>query len=119
MSDYAETIQTKLGMTVDELMSALESGNAVFYNINPSLGQWNKTAPTKGSTGWYYDNNGLICDQSSEVASVELDKANKALVIDVPENSAAGLSSQNTSVLPMISLTTEMLRVNVPVPLTL
>ena len=92
LSDYAETIQTKLGMTVDELMSALESGNAVFYNINPSLGQWNKTAPTKGSTGWYYDNNGLICDQSSEVASVELDKANKALVIDVPENSAAGVS---------------------------
>ena len=29
LSDYAETIQTKLGMTVDELMSALESGNAV------------------------------------------------------------------------------------------
>ena len=44
LSDYAETIQTKLGMTVDELMSALESGNAVFYNINPSLGQWNTSA---------------------------------------------------------------------------
>ena len=92
LSDYAKTIQAKLGMTVDELISAVESGNAVFYNINPTRGQWNKTAPTKGSTGWYYNNSGLICDQSSEVASVELDKANKSLVINVPENSAAGVS---------------------------
>ena len=92
LTDYAEVIQTKLGMTVDDLLSALESGKAVFYNINTARGQWNKTAPTKGSTGWYYDADGLICEQASGVASIELDKSKKALVVEVPDNSTAGLS---------------------------
>lgn len=92
LNDYAETIKTKLGMTVDELMSAVESGKAVFYNINTARGQWNKTAPTKGNSGWYYDASGLLCSQENQVASIELDKSSKSLVIDVPENSEAGVS---------------------------
>jgi len=92
LNDYAETIKSKLGMTVDELMAAVESGKVVFYNINTARGKWDKTAPTKGTLGWYYDASGLICGQDSQVASIELDKEKKSLVVDVPVNSEAGVS---------------------------
>lgn len=92
LSDYAVTIKSKLGMTVDELLAAVESGKVVFYNINVSRAQWNKTAPTKGSSGWYYDASGLLCSQDKQVASIELDKASKSIIIDMPSNAAAGVS---------------------------
>lgn len=95
LKDYAETIQNKLGMTVDEMLSAVENGNVVFYNIKSARSCWDKTAPTKGSTGWYYDKSGNICDQASGVASVELDKTNKCLVVSVPEDAQAGALSVN------------------------
>lgn len=48
LKDYAETIQTKLGMTVDDLMTAVNNGSVVFYNINATKTVWDKTAPNAG-----------------------------------------------------------------------
>ena len=92
LKDNAETIQTKLGMTVDDMLAGLESGKVVFYNINTSRAAWNKAAMTKGSTGWYYDASGNITTDASDVASVEIDKTNKCLIVDAPEDAAAGTS---------------------------
>jgi hypothetical protein len=90
LKDYAETIQTKMGMTVDDMLAGIESGKVVFYNINPARASWNKVAPTKGTTGWYYNANGNVCVDTAQVASVELDKTNKRLVVDAPADAAAG-----------------------------
>ena len=79
-------------MTVDDMIAGVESGKVVFYNINTARGIWNKTAPTKGSNGWWYDASGLVSDQASGAASIELDKSAKALIVSVPENSPAGVS---------------------------
>jgi hypothetical protein len=92
LKDNAETIQTQLGMTVDDMLAGLESGKVVFYNINTSRAAWNKAAMTKGSTGWYYDASGNITTDASDVASVEIDKTNKCLIVDAPEDAAAGTS---------------------------
>lgn len=92
LKDYAETIQTKMGMTVDDMLASIESGKVVFYNINTARAIWNKTAPTKGSTGWYYNSTGSISTNADEVASVELDKTNKCLIVDAPTDAAAGTS---------------------------
>lgn len=92
LNDYADKIKSKLGMTVDELMAAVESGKVVFYNINTARGKWDKTLPNKGNSGWYYNASGLLCDQDSQAASIELDKTNKSLIVDVPANSEAGVS---------------------------
>jgi hypothetical protein len=90
LKDYAETIQTKMGMTVDDMLSGLQNGKVVFYNITPTKMSWNKVAPTKGTTGWYYDANGNVCGDTAQVASVELDNTNKCLIVDAPANAAAG-----------------------------
>ena len=92
LKDYAEQIQTKMKMTVDDMLAGLETGKVVFYNINTARGIWNKAAATKGSNGWWYNASGLVSDASTGVASIELDKAKKALILTVPEESAAGVS---------------------------
>lgn len=92
LKDYAETIQTKLGITVDDMLTGLETGKVVFYNINSSRAAWNKIAPTKGTTGWYYNNAGGVTTETDGVASVEIDKTNKCLIVDAPEDAAAGIS---------------------------
>jgi hypothetical protein len=93
LKDYAETIQTKLGMTVDDMIAGIENGKIVFFNINTSRGVWDKTAPTKGTTGWYYNKSGLIVQQDTLAAgSIEIDKTSKSLIVSVPESSSAGVS---------------------------
>ncbi len=95
LKDYAATIQSKLGMTVDDLMSAVDNGRVVFYNINSTKARWDKTAPTVGSTGWGYTSNGALCEAdkvAEAAATISLDKASKALIVSVPEESVAGLS---------------------------
>lgn len=90
LKDYSEKIQSHLGMTVDDMISELESGKVVFYNININKGVWDKTAPNE-STGWGYAASGAVSD-TARVASIILDKADKRLVLDVPASSDAGLS---------------------------
>lgn len=91
LKDYAELIQTNLKMTVDDAIAAIETGAVVFAPINSSLNAWNKTAPTKGTTGWYFNSAGGICTESDQVVSIELDKTNKCIVINAPENTKSGL----------------------------
>lgn len=98
LKDYAETIQTKMGMTVDDMIAGLETGKVVFYNIASSKGAWDKTPTTKGTTCWYYSSNGLLKDsvgyinEKNQAASIEVDKTNKTLIISVPKKTAAGLA---------------------------
>ena len=80
-----------LGMTVDDLMTAVNNGSVVFYNINATKTVWDKTAPNAGKMAWSYDKNGKISTENA-VATVSLDTANKTINVDVPENSAAGVS---------------------------
>lgn len=90
LTDYADKFHTYLGMTVDETLSALSSGSVVFYPINISKNCWDKSTPTKGSNGWYYNTAGGLCDASSGVASIELDAANKELILNVEETAPVG-----------------------------
>ena len=90
LKDYAVKIQSHLGMTVDDMISDLESGKVVFYNININKGMWDKTAPND-STGWGYDASGGISD-TARVASITLNKMKKQLILDIPSHSDAGLS---------------------------
>lgn len=92
LKNYAEQIQTKLKMTVDDVFVGLENGDIVFYNINTSRGAWDKTAPTKGSTGWYYNSAGGVTTESNAQVAVELDKANKQIVVSVPETVEDGMN---------------------------
>ncbi len=90
LKDYAATIQSKLGMTVDDMLAGVADGSIVFYNINTSRGCWNKAAQNV-TNGWGYDAAGLLADKD-QAGTVTLDAANKALVVNVPEESAAGVS---------------------------
>lgn len=90
LKDYAETIQKKLGMTVDDMLAGLDNGKVVFYNINTTKRAWDKTAPNNG-TGWSYNRSGII-STSDVMGSVVLDKTNKSLVVSCPENSPAGIN---------------------------
>lgn len=92
LKDYAEQIQTKMKMTVDDMIAGLDNGKVVFYNINSARGIWNKAATTKGTNGWWYNTAGGVTDAANGVASIELDKAAKALIVSVPENSPAGVA---------------------------
>lgn len=51
---------------------------------------WNRTAPTKGTNGWYYNTAGGVCDAASGIASIELDATKKELVLNVLETASVG-----------------------------
>lgn len=92
LMDYVETIQTKLGMTVDQMIAGVGSGKVVFRNINTARGIWDKTSTTKGTNGWYYTAKGLISNADNQAGAIELDAANKALIVSVPDTSKAGVT---------------------------
>lgn len=85
-----KSFHTYLGMTVDETLAALSNGSVVFYPINISKNCWNRTAPTKGTNGWYYNTAGGVCDAASGIASIELDATKKELVLNVLETASVG-----------------------------
>jgi len=91
LADYANKFQEKMNMDVDQVINGLKDGSVVFYNISISKNSWDKTEMTKGSTGWYYNSAGGITDDSeSYIASLEIDKDAKTLIVNVNEQATAG-----------------------------
>lgn len=90
LDNYAAKIQKNLGMSVDQMLSALDAGQVVFYNIDTNNQVWNKTAENVAN-GWGYKSNGQISD-TAQVATVTLDKAAKTLVLHLPADAKAGTS---------------------------
>lgn len=88
LNNYAAKIQSHLGMSVDQMISALDAGQVVFYNIDTNRQIWNKTAQNV-TNGWGYMSNGQVSD-TVQVATVTLDKAAKALVLHMPADAKAG-----------------------------
>lgn len=90
LKDYAEKFHNNMGMTVDEVIAGLSSGNIVFYNISTAKNYWVKTATTKGSTGWYYNASGNITSLGSAIASIEINTTDKTLIVDIIGEPAVG-----------------------------
>ncbi len=91
LDDYSETFKEKMDMTVDQIMSGLEDGSIVFYSINSTRGYWDKTATTKGSTGWYYNSASAVVAESEDyIASIDLDKTKKTLSVLMVDDAVAG-----------------------------
>lgn len=90
LSDYAELFQTQLGMTVDEAIAGISSGKVVFHSINAARNTWDRTAPNKGTTGWYFDVMGNISSQADANFTVELNTSDKTIMINALENVVAG-----------------------------
>lgn len=94
LDDYANVFHDKMNLTVDEVVSGLKNESVVFYNINASRSHWDKIAPTKGESGWYYNSAGGITEgDQGYVASLEFDEINRQLIIDVNEAAEAGLET--------------------------
>jgi len=89
LSDFADQFKTNMNMTVEQVISGLKDGTVVFYNISTSKGAWDKSAMTKGTTGWYYNSAGGVCTatDASQTVSLDFDPNAKTLIV-IPNNSA-------------------------------
>ncbi|RNC64112.1 DUF4859 domain-containing protein [Proteiniphilum sp. X52] len=94
LDDHNELFQEKMGMTVEQVISGLNNGSVVFYNINTTRNHWNKSGKTKGNTGWYYNTAGGVTTESdnAKTASLDIDTNNKTLIVTPIENVAVGTS---------------------------
>ena len=91
LADYADKFQEKMNMSVDQVISGLNDGTVVFYNILVSRNIWNKAEMTKGTTGWYYNTaGGVTADSETYTASLDFDKDAKTLTVNVNEQAEAG-----------------------------
>ena len=90
LKDYAAKFHTLLGLTVDETLEGLIDGNVVFYNINTARGCWNKTPMTKNDTGWYYNTAGGVTDSTNGLVTLDLDKTQKTLSVNVLDGTPVG-----------------------------
>ncbi len=92
LKDYASYFHKNLDMTVDEVMTALESGEVVMYNINTSRQRWDLTIPNNGEYGWYYTVGGQVATEDAPVAfSSEFDRENKRIILHAVNNPTAGI----------------------------
>lgn len=96
IEEYETVIQQQLGMTVSELMSAIESGKVAVCPINASRNVWNKAkANVEGKKyGWYVNKNGNVCeaDDKSLYGIIEFDAAAKCFNF-YPDGNAGGAAS--------------------------
>lgn len=92
LTDYADKFEKNMNMTVDQVINGLKDGTVVFYNISPSKNCWNKAAMTKGSTGWYYNSAGGVCEanDTSQTVSLDINADAKTLSINANEAAVAG-----------------------------
>lgn len=94
LKDYASYFHKKLNMTVDEVVTALNNGDAVMYNINTSRQCWDLTAPNNGSLGWYYTTGGQVAsDPSAAAFTSEFNSEEKAIELHAMEGVGAGTIS--------------------------
>ncbi len=94
LKDYVGKFHTNMNMTLDEVLDGLSSGSTVFYSINPNRGIWNRdSAPTVNGSGWYWNKSGGLADQSGATFSVQLDKANKQLIVNALNGPDTGVSA--------------------------
>ena len=94
LEDYEEQFVNKMGMTTDQVVSGLQNGSVVFYNINTTRNHWNKAEKTKGDKGWYYNSAGGVTTESdaSRTASLEINASDKTLTVYPVEEIAVGTS---------------------------
>ena len=91
---YNELFQEKMGLTTDQVISGLQNGSVVFYNINTTRNHWNKAAKTKGANGWYYNSAGGVTAEAdaSKTAALDINVGDKTLVVNPIEGVAVGTS---------------------------
>lgn len=90
LKQCATIFHRNLNMTLDEALNALDNGTVVMYNILPSRGCWDLTPPNCGTSGWNYSKYGIAGDPADAMASVELDRESKKLVVKMFGDPAAG-----------------------------
>jgi hypothetical protein len=76
------------------VISGLQNGSVVFYNINTTRNHWNKAAKTKGANGWYYNSAGGVTAEAdaSKTAALDINVGDKTLVVSPIEGVAVGTS---------------------------
>ena len=91
---YNELFQEKMGLTTDQVISGLQNGSVVFFNINTTRNHWNKAAKTKGANGWYYNSAGGVTAEAdaSKTAALDINVGDKTLVVNPIEGVAVGTS---------------------------
>lgn len=90
LTDYEEVFQAQLKMSVDQAIAGIASGTIAFNCINAARGAWDRTAPNKGTSGWYFDAASQVSDQSRGIVTVELNASAKTLVITALESAGDG-----------------------------
>ena len=87
LADYAANFEEKMGMSLDAVISGLDNGTTVFYPINATRSQWLKTPYSVNNSGWYFNSANQPCtaDDADCKATVTLDKAAKALTVELTE----------------------------------
>jgi hypothetical protein len=88
IDDYADMIQSQLGMSVNELLSALNDGSAVVCPINSGRNVWNKAKANAGDNAWYMNRSGNVCEANDEslYGIVSFDAAGRAFHFQPSEN---------------------------------
>lgn len=96
IDQYEAIIQQQLGMSVSELMWAIENGKVAVCPINVSRNVWNKAkANVEGKKyGWYINKNGNVCDADDDAlyGIIEFDAASKCFNF-YPDANAGGAAS--------------------------
>ena len=89
LADYAEDFKSELGMGVDEVISAVQSGDIDFKVISSSRGQWLADAMNNG-LGWYLNASNRPCEQKDYTSAIVLNAGKKSLDMTVNPSLSAG-----------------------------
>lgn len=92
LTDYADKIQTQLGMSLDQAIAGLNDGSVRFLPINPTRRTWDKTPANAGENTWKMSASGIVTDDDDQAyCTVQFVPSAKQLKITLTQNAEAGI----------------------------
>ncbi len=92
LTEYADTVKTQMGMTLDEAIAGLDNGTVKFMPINPARRIWDKTAANAGSNKWYLTSSATVADSEKNASAImEFVPAEKKVNIVLTDSVKAGV----------------------------
>lgn len=93
LNDYAENIQNRMGMTIDEVFAGLNHNTISFYVVNPNRRVWDKAPANAGENTWAFSANGIVTDPANAAVFMKFDPVARTLTYNITDNTPSGIIS--------------------------
>lgn len=115
LTKYENDFKDQLGMTVDQAIQKISTGEIAFKAINTTNNYWNGKPCNYNGTGWYFNASNRVDEQDNAYAIVNLDKEAKKLDVSLTDKAKEGALTLNVGFAKEENKYTKYVRFEIPI----